>query len=52
MKRATYDMYEVMYYNHPYQGDNGWHTKYANGFQVKGTMTSAGECVMELRITN
>ncbi|XP_066030192.1 DELTA-stichotoxin-Hcr4a-like [Pocillopora verrucosa] len=52
MKRATYDMYEDMYYNHPYQGDNGWHTKYANGFQVKGTMTSAGECVMELRITN
>ena len=52
MKRATYDMYEDMYYNHPYQGDNGWHTKYANGFQVKGTMISAGECVMELRITN
>ena len=52
MKRATYDMYEDMYYNHPYQGDNGWHTKYANGFQVKGTKTSAGECVMELRITN
>ena len=50
-------MYEDMYYNHPYQGDNGWHIKYANGFQEqmpeqKGTMTSAGECVMELRITN
>ena len=45
-------MFESMYYHgKPYKGDDGWHTKPANGFQIKGVMTSGGECVLELHIT-
>ena len=50
-ERATHDMYESMYYNDPIQGDNGWHVKNVDGFQVKGTMTSCGGCLLQLRIS-
>ena len=51
-KRASREMYESMYYHsNPFEGDDGWHTKPADGFQIKGVMTSGGECVLELRIT-
>ena len=51
-QRASYELYESMYYHgKPYKGDDGWHTRPANGFQIKGVMTSGGECVLELHIT-
>lgn len=48
---ATHEMYESMYYNDPFKGDNGWHTENVDGFQVKGTMTNGGECLLQLRIS-
>ena len=50
-ERATLDMYKSMYYNHPFEGDNGWHIKDVDGFQVKGTMTNGGKCLLQLRIS-
>lgn len=50
-KRANYNMWYEMYHGNPYKGDNGYHQKaIGKGFRVKGLMTSAGECVMELKI--
>ena len=48
---ATHDVYHSMYYNHPFEGDNGWHIKNVDGFQVKGTMTNGGGCLLQLRIS-
>ena len=50
-ERATHDVYKSMYYNDPFKGDNGWHVKNVDGFQVKGTMTSCGGCLLQLRIS-
>ena len=50
-ERATHDMYKSMYYNDPFKGDNSWHIENVNGFQVKGTMTNCGECLLQLRIS-
>ncbi|RMX41107.1 hypothetical protein pdam_00003315 [Pocillopora damicornis] len=51
-KKADSEMYNSMYsHTSPFKGDDGWHTKVADGFQIKGTMTRGGKCAMKLRIT-
>lgn len=51
-KTADSEMYNSMYsHTRPLKGDDGWHTKVADGFQIKGAMTRGGNCAMEFRIT-
>ena len=51
-KKADSEMYNSMYsHTSPFKGDDGWHTKVADGFQIKGTMTRGGQCAMKLHIT-
>nr|P58691.2 RecName: Full=DELTA-stichotoxin-Hcr4a; Short=DELTA-SHTX-Hcr4a; AltName: Full=Cytolysin RTX-A [Heteractis crispa] len=51
-RRADQAMYEDLYYSNPYRGDNGWHQKNLGyGLKMKGIMTSAGEAIMEIRIS-
>ena len=51
-KEADYDMWSYMYYNYnPFKGDDGWHEKpISEGYSVKGIMTSAGQCKLQVKI--
>lgn len=50
-KRADYYMYRDLYYGNPVRGDDGWYTKnIGEGYSVKGIMTGAGTCKLQLKI--
>ena len=50
-KEADKDMWSQMYYQEPFEGDNGWHEKeIGEGYNVKGIMTSSSRCTLQLKI--